>query len=79
LDGSVRGGVTKPEKHRSKRTIFLLQRKEGKFGATLSKTTGWIHRAALKQEGVIQIGGVTYKSATDTSLVIETAPDGKVG
>ena len=74
-DPSVRGGLVAPEKHSPKRTIYLMQRKEGKLGSNLSKTTGWIHRAALKQEGVINIAGVTYKRVLDNGLVIEV--DGK--
>ncbi len=70
-DGSMRGGVTKPQPDKAQRTIYLLQRKTGKLGAGLSKTTGWIHRTALKNEGVIMIGGVTYKKATPEGLLIE--------
>jgi 2,4-dienoyl-CoA reductase (NADPH2) len=40
---------------------MLLQRKAGKPGATLGKTTGWIHRAALKMKRVEMIAGVNYE------------------
>ncbi len=70
-DGAVRGGLTKPQFEKAERTIYLLQRKPGKLGASLSKTTGWIHRTALKNHGVIMMGGVTYKRASKEGLLIE--------
>jgi len=42
------------------RTLYLLQRKGGKHGAGLGKTTGWIHRANLKKYGVQMMGNVSY-------------------
>jgi len=44
----------------SLRDITLLQRKKGKLGAGLGKTTGWIHRSQLKKMGVKMVGGVSY-------------------
>ncbi|MEK9951587.1 MAG: NADPH-dependent 2,4-dienoyl-CoA reductase, partial [Curvibacter sp.] len=41
--------------------VTLLQRKPGKLGEGLGKTTGWIHRAALKMKRVRMIGGVNYE------------------
>ncbi len=32
--------------------IYLLQRKPGKAGEGLGKTTGWIHRLSLKKMNV---------------------------
>jgi 2,4-dienoyl-CoA reductase (NADPH2) len=49
----------------SPREIWLLQRKPGRPGATLGKTTGWIHRAQLKRRGVQMIGGVGYDRVDD--------------
>ncbi len=43
------------------REVTLLQRKAGKLGEGLGKTTGWIHRAALKMKQVRMIGGVNYE------------------
>jgi 2,4-dienoyl-CoA reductase (NADPH2) len=48
----------------------MLQRKEGAFGKTLGKTTGWIHRAAMKDHGVKQISGVKYERISDVGLVV---------
>ena len=53
--------------------IYLLQRKEGKPGKGLGKTTGWIHRLTLRQRGVKAIPGVTYKAIEPGGLRIEVA------
>ena len=67
-------GISDPETHRGglvpggprprapARAITMLQRKPGKFGRSLGKTTGWIHRASLKRKNVRMVGGVTYHS-----------------
>ena len=49
----------------------MLQRKEGKPGKGLGKTTGWIHRLTLRQRGVQAIPGVTYKAIEPGGLRIE--------
>ncbi|MCW2495797.1 NADPH-dependent 2,4-dienoyl-CoA reductase [Jatrophihabitans sp.] len=46
-----RGGVTAPAPPQSPRTVFLLQRKTTGVGAGLGKTSGWVHRAAVKARG----------------------------
>jgi 2,4-dienoyl-CoA reductase (NADPH2) len=67
----ARGGIalerTGPE---PKREVTLLQRKTGKHGATLGKTTGWIHRATLKMNDVRMIAGVNYERISDDGLLI---------
>jgi 2,4-dienoyl-CoA reductase (NADPH2) len=67
---SVRGGVEGVKRAPStpRRQVWLLQRKEGKPGASLGKTTGWIHRATLKDHGVQMWGGVTYERVDDQGL-----------
>ncbi|MDJ0792697.1 MAG: NADPH-dependent 2,4-dienoyl-CoA reductase [Woeseiaceae bacterium] len=52
------------------REVTLLQRKKGKLGAKLGKTTGWIHRATLKMNGVQMIGNVNYERIADEGLLI---------
>ncbi|MEL6948654.1 MAG: NADPH-dependent 2,4-dienoyl-CoA reductase [Pseudomonadota bacterium] len=52
------------------RDVTLLQRKQGKLGAKLGKTTGWIHRATLKTKGVKMIGDVNYERIGDEGLLI---------
>jgi 2,4-dienoyl-CoA reductase (NADPH2) len=59
--GQVRGGVRKPQITPAERQITLLQRKPGKLGAGLGKTTGWIHRSALKMKNVEMLSGVNYE------------------
>jgi 2,4-dienoyl-CoA reductase (NADPH2) len=54
----------------SAREIWLLQRKEGRPGAGLGKTTGWIHRATLKDLNVQMWGGITYRKIDDQGLHI---------
>ncbi len=63
--GEVRGGVVRPHSEPPARQIMLLQRKAGKMGAGLGKTTGWIHRAALKMKNVEMIAGVNYERIGD--------------
>lgn len=42
-------------------TVHLLQRKSSRIGATLGKTTGWVHRAELSRARVQEHTGVTYE------------------
>jgi len=53
------------------RQIYLLQRKPGKPGKTLGKTTGWIHRIALKKNRVEMISGVSYQKIDRKGLHIK--------
>ncbi len=59
-----------PQPPVSPREVTLLQRKAGKLGNGLGKTTGWIHRTALKMKRVRMIGGVNYERITDEGLMI---------
>jgi 2,4-dienoyl-CoA reductase (NADPH2) len=70
--GLARGGVTgiKPRIAPPAREVILLQRKTGKLGAGLGKTTGWIHRATLKMKRVQMISGVNYERIEDRGLLI---------
>jgi len=64
------GGLAAPRPEPPARELWLLQRSPGKPGARLGKTTGWIHRAALKAKGVQALGGVEYLGVDDTGLRI---------
>jgi len=68
----TRGGIApdRIQPERPIREITLLQRKAGKHGATLGKTTGWIHRATLKMNDVRMIGDVNYERIGDEGLLI---------
>ena len=57
--------VTPPARH-----VTLLQRKKGKLGAGLGKTTGWIHRTTLKMKAVEMVGGVNYERIADEGLLV---------
>lgn len=67
-ESETRGGLVRPEVEPSPRQVYLLQRKTSKIGVGLGKTTGWVHRAALKMKGVEQITGVTYDRIDDDGL-----------
>ena len=58
---TVRGGVVRPVSTPAARQVTLLQRKPGKLGGNLGKTTGWIHRAALKMKNVEMLSAVNYE------------------
>lgn len=65
-----RGGIqkVKPKPLETKRQIYLLQRKSGKVGASLGKTTGWIHRFSLRNKDVKMINSVKYNKIDDKGL-----------
>ncbi|TWG90242.1 2,4-dienoyl-CoA reductase (NADPH2) [Nocardioides sp. J9] len=66
----VRGGVTDKTPRAPKREVWLLQRKESAQGKGLGKTTGWVHRAVVKDLGVHQLSGVSYDRVDDAGLHI---------
>ncbi|MET9402698.1 NADPH-dependent 2,4-dienoyl-CoA reductase [Kitasatospora sp. NPDC002965] len=63
-----RGGLARPERPTPPRRVHLLQRRTGKVGAGLGKTTGWIHRAELKHRGVTMVAGARYDLIDDAGL-----------
>jgi 2,4-dienoyl-CoA reductase (NADPH2) len=68
------GGLVKiNNKEHSGRNIFLLQRKPGKLGSALGKTTGWIHKATMKKQQVQELSGCKYVEVNDEGLVIQRA------
>ncbi|MFN0159583.1 MAG: FAD-dependent oxidoreductase, partial [Burkholderiales bacterium] len=77
----VRGGVVRPQPAPPARRVTLLQRKAGKLGRSLGKTTGWIHRAALQMKEVEMLGGVNYERITREGLFVtygEAHKDGQL-
>ncbi|TVP52969.1 MAG: NADPH-dependent 2,4-dienoyl-CoA reductase [Halomonadaceae bacterium] len=64
------GGLTERQKPTAARQLFLLQRKTSKPGKGLGKTSGWVHRAALKSRNVEMIAGVSYRRIDDEGLHI---------
>ncbi len=74
-----RGGLLQqPEKTTAERKVYLLQRKQSKMGATLGKTTGWIHRTALKNAGVEMLNGVKYHRIDGRGLHLMNNGDSRV-
>lgn len=68
----TRGGLAPagPQPDAPAREVTLLQRKTTKHGKGLGKTTGWIHRAALKMKNVNMIGGVNYERVEAGGLYV---------
>lgn len=81
-DWMAEWGVSDPETHRGgltpggaapeapAREVVLLQRKAKALGKGLGKTTGWIHRMALRMKNVRMVGGVNYERVDDEGLHI---------
>ncbi|MCB1623827.1 MAG: FAD-dependent oxidoreductase, partial [Pseudomonadales bacterium] len=72
------GGLVKSEAVSPLRRVWLLQRKTTRPGAGLGRTTGWIHRSALKHRGVEMRGGVTYDRIDDRGLHIRVGSTAEI-
>jgi 2,4-dienoyl-CoA reductase (NADPH2) len=78
-------GVADPAQHRGglapggpapappARRVTLCQRRPGKPGRTLGRTTGWIHRAALAMKGVEMLSGLAYERIDADGLHVRLA------
>ncbi|MEO7744162.1 MAG: NADPH-dependent 2,4-dienoyl-CoA reductase [Usitatibacter sp.] len=66
----ARGGVVAPQVSLPSRQVYLLQRKPTGVGKGLGRTTGWIHRAALRKRRVEMIPGVNYEGIEARGLAI---------
>ena len=66
----TRGGLASdgPRPGPPARKVTLLQRKKERPGKRLGKTTGWIHRAALRMKGVEMVSGVSYDRIDSAGL-----------
>ncbi len=72
----LRGGLLPaPRPPEPARQVFLLQRKTDRMGADLGKSTGWIHRSALKAMKVKMRGGIHYERIDDEGLWIRDGKD----
>jgi len=71
----ARAGIegVKPEFDRSKREVYLLQRKATGLGKGLGKTTGWVHRIDLKKKGVKMVPDCEYLKIDDEGLHLNIA------
>ncbi len=63
-----RGGLTERKPRESAREVFLVQRKSTPIGIGLGKTSGWAHRAVLKQSGVELVSGASYDRIDERGL-----------
>ncbi|WGL52692.1 NADPH-dependent 2,4-dienoyl-CoA reductase [Nocardioides sp. BP30] len=75
-----RGGLMEPEPLTPARQVTLLQRKTTPIGIGLGKTSGWAHRARLKQEAVRMVSGAAYEgieAGEDGDLVLRYQVDGE--
>jgi 2,4-dienoyl-CoA reductase (NADPH2) len=70
-----RSGLLSAQPEAPARQVWLLQRSEGRLGARLNKTTGWVHRATLKAKQVTMLGQVGYERFDERGLHITL--DGK--
>lgn len=48
--------------------MTILQRSEGRFGGSLGRSTGWIHRLVLGRQGVETVAGAAYRRIDDDGL-----------
>ena len=66
----TRGGLAPsgPQPEPPGRQVTLLQRKAERPGKRLGKTTGWVHRAALRMKGVEMVSGVNYERIDASGL-----------
>ena len=71
------GGLAEsgPRPEEATRQIILMQRKKQKLGRNLGKTTGWIHRSALKMKNVQMIGNLNYEEINNHGIMVS---DGEI-
>jgi len=76
--GLLKEGPTMPHGP-PKRTVYLMQRKKGKVGGGLGRTTGWIHRASLQNsKKVTTISGIkSYDGIDPNGNLVYTVPGHK--
>lgn len=80
LKVSTRAGLTEksPELVAAPRQVTMFKRSKGKFGNTLGKTTGWIHKITLDERTVAQFSNVTYDKIDEQGLHYTLKGESKV-
>jgi 2,4-dienoyl-CoA reductase (NADPH2) len=68
-----RGGLRDPDPGTAARQVLLVQRKTSRTGDRLGKTTGWIHRAALRARGVVLFPATYCRHIDDFGLHVTVA------
>ena len=71
------GGLTEKKPRTPAREVFLLQRKATAIGKGLGKTSGWAHRAVLRDSDVQLVPGVRYDRVDDDGLHIRVGVTGE--
>jgi len=66
--GESAGGLVAAASSPPPRQVTVLQRRRAKPGEGLGRTTGWIHRAELKDRGVRFVVGVEYVGIDDAGV-----------
>jgi len=72
------GALKEAEVQVPAREVYLLKRSTGKHGATLGKTTGWIHKASLVANKVQMISDVEYHKIDDDGLHIAVKGEARI-
>jgi 2,4-dienoyl-CoA reductase (NADPH2) len=73
------GIVEKSAEHKkSPREVTMFKRSKGKFGGSLGKTTGWVHKITLEERGVAQLSNVTYDKIDSAGLHYTQKGEAKV-
>lgn len=62
----------------SNKELYMLKRSEGRFGADLGKTTGWIHRHVAKSHQVQQLAECEYLRFDSQGLHIRHKGEDKI-
>ena len=80
IEVKQRGGLDPQAKqpHPPARKAYLMQRKDEALGKNLGKTSGWVHRATLKDKKVTMVGGVSYDKIDDAGLHITVNQEPRV-
>lgn len=75
FDPDNAGGIDRIEPHPPKpaREIYLCQRKDEPLGKRLGKTSGWVHKASLRNRHVKFMQGIEYLKIDDRGLHIMSA------
>ncbi|UNU74289.1 NADPH-dependent 2,4-dienoyl-CoA reductase [Moraxella nasovis] len=71
-DYQTKGALTTPNPPKSNRQVYLLQRSKSRLGKSLNKTTGWVHKAVIRQANVVQMKGVCYDKITEEGIWVIT-------
>ena len=75
VDHETPGGLGKPSRGVSGRSVVMLQRSRTRPGNTLGLTTGWAIRAELRSLGVQNLADVVYRRIDDRGVHVTVGGD----